>query len=100
MTTKFFKTTDAQNFYTLYVCDVNTPIPTMKEIIERQNLSSYCESNVVEEITREEFLFLHDALLTELSDSADDMIEWAPNTGILTTWEWWDSEKDWEDYKD
>lgn len=94
MTTKFFKTIDEQGFYTLYVCDATTPIPTMKEIVERNKLSPYCENDMVEEITREEFLFLHDALLTELSDSADDMIQWAPNTGILTTWGWWDSEKD------
>lgn len=100
MTTKFFKTTDEQNFYTLYVCDVTTPIPTMKEIIERRNLSHYCESEIVEEITREEFLYLHNELLTELSDSAGDMIEWSPNSGTIASWLWWYSERDWEDYKD
>ena len=54
MTTKFFKTIDEQGFYVLYVCDANTPIPTMKEIIERNNLSPYCESEIIKEITREE----------------------------------------------
>ena len=98
MTTKFFKTIDEQGFYTLYVCDANTPIPTMKEIVERQNLSPYCESEMVKEITREEFLYLHDALLTELSNSANDMIEWSPNGGNLTTWEWWYSEEEWEEW--
>lgn len=100
MTTKFFKTIDEQGFYALYVCDATTPIPTMKEIVERNKLSPFCESDTVKEITREEFLYLHNALLSELSNSANDMIEWAPNSGILTTWEWWDSKKDWEDYKD
>lgn len=90
MTTKFFKTTDEQDFYTLYVCDIETPIPTMEEIVERRKLSPYCKTDTVEEITREEFLKLHNELLTELSDSANDMIEWAPNYGTLTTWEWWD----------
>lgn len=97
MTTKFFETIDEQGFYVLYVCDANTPIPTMKEIIERNNLSPYCESEMVKEITREEFLYLHDALLTELSGSANDMIEWSPNGGNLTTWEWWYSEEEWEE---
>lgn len=100
MTTKFFKAIDEQNFYTLYVCDVNTPIPTMKEILERQNFSPYCENDTVKEITKEEFLYLHNELLTELSDSANDMIEWAPNGGNLTTWEWWYSKEEWEEYKD
>ena len=100
MTTKFFKTTDEENFYCLYVCEATTPIPTMKELIERLNLHPDCESEIVEEITKEEFLYLHNKLLTELSGGANDMKEWAPNSGILATWEWWDSERDWEDYKD
>ena len=100
MTTKFFKTTDEENIHTLYVCDVTTPIPTMKEIIERENLSPFCENEIVGEITREEFLYLHNESLTELSGSANDMIEWAPNSGILATWKWWYSERDWEVYKD
>lgn len=101
MTTKFFKTSDEENFYSLYVCDVTTPIPTMKEIVRRLSLSPYCENNTVKEITREEFLYLHNELLTELSDSANDMVEWAPNSGFwLHTWEWWYSEEEWEEYKD
>lgn len=92
MATKFFKITDEQNFYTLYVCDATTPIPTMKEIVEREKLSPFCESDTVKEITREEFLYLHNELLTELSDSANDMIEWSPNIGTCTTWKWWDFE--------
>lgn len=100
MTTKFFKTIDEKNFYTLYVCNKTTPIPTMEEIIKREKLSPFCKNDKVEEITKEEFLYLHNKLLVELSDSANDMIEWSPNSGTLTTWSWWYSEEEWEEYRD
>lgn len=94
MAIKFFKTTGEGNSYTLYVCDATTPIPTMKEIIEEENLSPSCENEIVEEITKEDFLYLRNELLAELSDSANDTIEWASNSGTIATWKWWYSERD------
>lgn len=93
MTTKFFKTIDATGFYSLYVCHTNTLIPTIKEILERDPLNPFCEDDAIIEISMEEFLRLHNELLTEIANSAYDMMEWAPNSGILATWEWWDSEE-------
>ena len=89
MNTKFFKTTDSEGFYSLYVCNADTPIPTMEEIVERNGLSPFAVFETVEEISREEFLRLHAMLLDEISDSAFEMMEYSPNEGGLYTWEWW-----------
>ena len=95
MNTKFFKTIDKEGFYSLYVCHANTPIPTMKEIIERNHLSPFCESDTVIEISMEEFLRLHNETLADIADSANDMVEWAPNSGRINSWEWWFSTEEW-----
>lgn len=90
MNTKFFKTTDSEGFYSLYVCNADTPIPTMEEIVKCNNLSPFAVHETVEEISREEFLQLHAMLLDEISDSAFEMEEYSPNDGGLCTWEWWE----------
>lgn len=95
MNTKFFKTVDETGFYSLYVCHADTPIPTMKEIIERNCFNPFCESDTVIEISMEEFLRLHNETLAEIADSADDMVEWAPNGGSINSWEWWFSAEEW-----
>lgn len=100
MTTKFFKTIDTTDFYSLYVCHIDTPIPTMNEIIERNRLSPFCEDDKVIEISMEEFLRLHNEILVDIADSANDMMEWAPNGGNIKSWEWWFSAEEWEEYKD
>ena len=89
--TKFFKMVDSgePNVCQLFVCHIDTPIPTAKEIVERREMSPFCENDEVVEITMQEFLELHTALLSAILDSAKDAIEWAPNVGGLTTWEYW-----------
>lgn len=89
--TKFFKMVDSgdPNFCQLFVCHIDTPIPTAKDIVERNELSSFCEDDEVVEITMQEFLELHTALLSDILGNAEDVIEWAPNVGGLTTWEYW-----------
>ena len=89
MNTKFFKAIDGTGLYSLYVCHADTPIPTMKEIIERDPLSPFCENDTVVEISMEEFLLLHNETLANIADSANDMVEWAPNGGSINSWEWW-----------
>lgn len=97
MNTKFFKTVDEDlGFYSLYACHVDTPIPTMKEIIARNRLHPDCENERVVEISKEEFLRLHNELLADIIDSANDMIEWAPNNKSICSWEWWHSAEEWE----
>ena len=95
MNTKFFKTIDGTDFYSLYVCHVDTPIPTMKEIVERNHLSPFCEEDTVVEISMEEFLQLHNEILANIADRANDMMEYSPNGGSLTSWEWWFSAEEW-----
>jgi hypothetical protein len=96
MNTKFFKTVDETGFYSLYACHADTPIPTMKEIVERDSLSPFCLTDRVEEISMEEFLQLHNETLAEIADSANDMVEWSPNGGSIKSWEWWFSAEEWE----
>ena len=79
--------------YSLYVCHKDTPIPTAEEIVEKDNLNPFCKDDKIVEITMAEFLTLQTNLLASLADSAQDMIEWSPNLGQLTTWEFWDSEE-------
>ena len=94
--TKFFKMVEFGNddFYTLFVCHKDTPIPTAEEIIKRNSLNPFCKDDEVIEITMEEFLTLQTNLLASLADSAEDMIEWSPNLGHLKTWEFWENEED------
>ena len=93
--TKFFKMVDTydETSYYLFVCHKDTPIPTAEEIVERNHLNPFCKDDKVIEITMAEFLTLQTNLLASLADSAQDMIEWSPNLGQLTTWEFWDSEE-------
>jgi hypothetical protein len=97
--TKFFKMvefdgTDNEH-YSLFVCHKDTPIPTAKEIVKRKVLSPFCKDDKVIEITMAEFLTLQTNLLASLADSAEDMMEWAPNfTNGLCTWEFWENEED------
>ena len=95
MNTKLFYTIEETGFYSLYVCHANTPIPTMKEIVERDHLNPFCEEDTVVEISMEEFLQLHNDILAEIADSADDMVEWSPNGGTIKSWEWWFSAEEW-----
>ena len=97
MNTKFFKTIDATGFYSLYACHADTPIPTMKEIVDRDHLSPFCEEDAVVEISMEDFLRLHNELLADIADSANDMVEWSPNGGAIKSWEWWFSAEEWEE---
>ena len=94
--TKFFKMVDScdETCYSLYVCHKDTPIPTAEEIVERDSLNPFCKDYKVVENTMAEFLTLQSNLLASLADSAQDMTEWSPNLGQLTTWEFWDNEKD------
>ena len=100
MNTKFFKTIDETGFYSLYVCHADTPIPTMKEIVERNCLSPFCEEDTVMEISLEEFLQLHNEILAEIADSANDMVEWAPNGGTIKSWKWWYSAEEWKEMEE
>lgn len=95
MNTKFFKTVDETGFYSLYVCNADTPIPTIKEIVKRDSLSPFCEEDIVIEISMEEFLLLHNKILADIADSANDMVEWSPNGGSIKSWEWWFSTEEW-----
>ena len=98
MNTKFFKTIDETGFYSLYACHADTPIPTMKEIVERNELNPFCETDKVVEISMEEFLRLHNETLANIADSANDMMEWSPNGGSIASWEWWFSAEEWEEF--
>lgn len=95
MNTKFFKTIDTTGFYSLYACHASTPIPTAKEIIERDRFSPFCEDDAVIEISIEEFLRSHNEILADIADSANDMMEWSPNGGSIKSWEWWFSTEEW-----
>ena len=97
MNTKFFKTIDATGFYSLYACHADTPIPTMKEIVDRDHLSPFCEEDAVVEISMEEFLRLHNELLADIADSANDLVEWSPIGGAIKSWEGWFSAEEWEE---
>lgn len=88
---------DGKEFYSLYACDKNTPIPTAAEIVERNHLSPHCANDEVVEISMEEFLRLHNETLAEIADSASDMVEWSPNAGSIYSWEWWYSAEEWEE---
>ena len=94
--TKFFKTVEfegtSEEFYSLFVCHKDTPIPTAEEIVERNGLNEFCKNDKVIEITREEFLTLQTNLLASIIDNAADAQAWAPNIGQLTTWEFWEEE--------
>jgi len=96
--TKFFKMVDSgdPDCCQLFVCHINTPIPTAEEIVKRNGLNPFCADDEVVEITMQEFLELHTKLLSDILDSARNAIEWAPNAGELTTWEYWyaDDESD------
>ena len=97
--TKFFKMVEVDGtdneFYSLFVCHKDTPIPTAEEVVERNNLNPFCKDDKVIEITMAEFLTLHTNLLARLVDSAEDMMEWAPNfVNGLCTWEFWENEED------
>ena len=97
--TKFFKMVEFDGtdneFYSLFVCHKDTPIPTAEEIVERNHLNSFCKDDKVIEITMAEFLTLHTKLLAKLADSAEDMMEWAPNFICgLCTWEFWENEEE------
>lgn len=95
--TKFFKMVECDGtdneFYSLFVCHKDTPIPTAEEIVKRNNLSPFCKDDEVIEITMAEFLTLQTNLLASLADSAEDMMEWSPNLGQLKTWEFWENEE-------
>ena len=95
--TKFFKMIEFDGtdneFYSLFVCHKDTPIPTAEEIVKRNQLNPFCKDDKIVEITMAEFLTLHTNLLASLADSAEDMIEWSPNLGQLKTWEFWDNEE-------
>jgi hypothetical protein len=95
--TKFFRVDDGTYLPCLYVCHKDTPIPTAKEITERNNLAPHTAHDIVTEISMEDFLHLHNLLLTEIADSANDMIEWSPNAGAICSWEWWYSAEEWEE---
>ena len=96
--TKFFKTVEfegtEEEFYSLFVCHKDTPIPTAEEIVERNGLNECCKNDKVIEITREEFLILQANLLASIIDSVEDARAWAPNLEGLTTWEFWENEED------
>ena len=96
--TKFFKMVKCDGagdeYYSLFVCHKDTPIPTAEEIVERNHLNPFCKDDKVIEITMAEFLTLHTNLLASLADSAEDMIEWSPNLGQLKIWEFWENEED------
>jgi hypothetical protein len=97
--TKFFKMVEFDGtdneFYSLFVCHKDTPIPTAEEVVERNHLNPFCKDDKVVEITMAEFLTLHANLLARLADSAEDMMEWAPNfVSGLCTWEFWENEED------
>lgn len=90
MNTKFFKVAESDEYYSLYVCHKDTPIPTIKDIKKRNPLVPYSKDTKVIEISMETFLALHAQLLESLADSAEDMAEWAPNTrNGLRTWTYW-----------
>ena len=96
--TKFFKMVESDGtndeYYSLFVCHKDTPIPTAEEIVKRKNLDLFYKEDKVVEITMAEFLTLQTNLLASLADSAADMMEWSPNLGVLKTWEFWENEKD------
>jgi hypothetical protein len=82
--------------YDIYACHKDTPIPTIKEVVERYKLSHYCLNSTVKEISMRKFLRLHHKLFKSFADSANDLMEWSPNGGQLNTWRWWHSAEDWE----
>lgn len=91
MNTKFFKVAESDDYYSLYVCHADTPIPTIKDIKKRNPLSPYRNNSQIVEISMETFLVLHAQLLESLADSAEDMAEWAPNIrNGLQTWKYWE----------
>ena len=97
--TKFFKMVEVDGagdeYYILFVCHKDTPIPTAEEIVKRNHLNPFNKDDKIVEITMAEFLTLHNNLLASLADSAEDMMEWAPNfVDGLCTWEFWENEED------
>lgn len=90
--TKFFKAVTNKGldgeFYGLYICHKDTPIPTAKQLVKQNNLNPCCENDEIIEISMKEFLELHNQLLTKIIDNAD-MLEWSLNYGNAYTWEWW-----------
>lgn len=87
---------DGEDF-DLYVCGKDTPIPTAEEIVERREMHEACKTFPVIEITKEEFLKLHNELLDSILDSSDEEVElYAPNTICekTNTWEFWFNDED------
>lgn len=96
---KFFVMIDKvgyRRFYDLFVCDNDTPIPTAKEIVERKEMSSVCARNKVKKVSRLRwfFLLMKDYVSYIFKQNGDDLVEYAPNDGLIHLWEWWDNEED------
>ena len=102
MDTKFFKMInycdiDGREHCSLYACHKGTPIPTAKEIVEREHLHLLCMDAPVVEISLKEFLRLNNELLADIADSSYDMAEWSPNIGGFELWSWWESEEEYNE---
>lgn len=96
---KFFVMIDRdgmRNYYDLFVCDDDTPIPTAKEIVERNQLNEWCAENKVKQVSRLRWFFLLMCGYARhiFSRYAEELIDYAPNGGNIHFWEWWDNEAD------
>lgn len=86
---KYFKMTNGAD-YDLYVCGDDIPIPTAEEIVEERDMNKACKEYPVVEITKEEFLKLHNEFLDDiLKANASEVMWYAPNLNELHTWEFW-----------
>ena len=95
--TKFFKVVEnfgEEEYYSLFACRKDTPLPTATQLVKANKIEDEYSAEIIEEISVQEFLQLHNKLLAEFSESANDLIEWSPNEGGLHTWEWWWSDEE------
>lgn len=96
---KIFSMDGDMEYYDLFACRDSQQIPTHKEVIERKGTGYFFGDFSIEEISRDEFLCLHNLLLADLTSvddyDNDDLAEFSPYEGKGSyTWDWWGDDSD------
>ena len=83
-------------YYDLYVCDINTPIPTAEEIVERKRLNPCCAHDEVKQISalRWYWILMKMYAYYIFGKWSNELEQYCPRNGCMTFWEWWSNEVD------
>ena len=96
---KIFGMDGDTEYYDLFACRDSQQIPTRKKVVEHMGADYFCGDFSIKEISRDEFLCLHNLLLADLTSvddyDNDDLAEFSPYYGKGSyTWDWWEDDSD------